>query len=181
MMQAKTLVLILGAVVFSAAGQLFLKSGAQHLAGLGRLDFLLAASRDVHVLSGLAAWAASTLCWLYVLRVAPLSRAYGLTSLTYVLILAGERLPLRRTGAPPARRGHGADRHRHRLPALRGLSAVREMAERAYFQRVPDAGTAAAGGTLRQVRDRPITMASCGCESAAASTRRSWSGWAVRW
>ena len=25
--------------------------------------------------------------WLYVLRVAPLSRAYGLTSLTYVLIL----------------------------------------------------------------------------------------------
>ncbi len=38
------------------------------------------------VLSGLAAWAASTLCWLYVLRVAPLSRVYGLTSLTYVLI-----------------------------------------------------------------------------------------------
>ena len=27
-----------------------------------------------------------TLCWLYVLRVAPLSRAYGLTSLTYVLV-----------------------------------------------------------------------------------------------
>jgi uncharacterized membrane protein len=32
------------------------------------------------------AWAASTLCWLYVLRVAPLSRAYGLTSLTFVLV-----------------------------------------------------------------------------------------------
>ena len=28
---------------------------------------------------------ASTLCWLYVLRAAPLSRVYGLTSLTYVL------------------------------------------------------------------------------------------------
>ena len=80
------MVLILGAVAFSAAGQLFLKSGAQHLAGLGRLEFLLAAARDMHVLSGLAAWTASTLCWLYVLRVAPLSRAYGLTSLTYVLI-----------------------------------------------------------------------------------------------
>jgi drug/metabolite transporter (DMT)-like permease len=86
MMQGTTMVLILGAVARSAAGQLCLKSGAQHLAGLGRLDFLLAAARDIRVMSGLAAWAASTLCWLYVLRVAPLSRAYGLTSLTYVLI-----------------------------------------------------------------------------------------------
>jgi multidrug transporter EmrE-like cation transporter len=80
------MVLILGAVAFSVVGQLFLKSGAQHLAGLGRLEFLLAAARDMHVLSGLVAWTASTLCWLYVLRVAPLSRAYGLTSLTYVII-----------------------------------------------------------------------------------------------
>ena len=87
MMQGTTLVLILGSVALSAAGQLLLKSGARHLAGLGRLDFLIAAARDVHVLSGLAAWIASTVCWLYVLRVAPLSRAYGLTSLTYVLIL----------------------------------------------------------------------------------------------
>ena len=86
MMQGKTMVLILGAVAFSVVGQLLLKSGAQHLAGLGRLEFLLAAARNVHVLSGLVAWVASTLCWLYVLRVAPLSRAYGLTSLTYVLI-----------------------------------------------------------------------------------------------
>ena len=87
MMQGRTIGLILGAVAFSVMGQLLLKSGAQHLAGHGRLGFLLAAFRDVHVLSGLAAWAASTICWLYVLRVAPLSRAYGLTSLTYVLVL----------------------------------------------------------------------------------------------
>ena len=86
MMHGKPAILILGAVALSAAGQLFLKSGARHLTGLGRLDFLLAAARDVRVLSALAAWAASTLCWLYVLRVAPLSRAYGLTSLTYVLV-----------------------------------------------------------------------------------------------
>ena len=86
MMRSKTMVLILSAVVFSALGQLLLKSGAQRLAGLGRLEFLLAAARDVHVLSGLAAWIASTVCWLYVLRVAPLSRAYLLSSLTYVLI-----------------------------------------------------------------------------------------------
>ena len=87
MMQARTLVLVLGAVMFSVIGQLFLKSGAQRMAEHGRLGFLLAAFRDPHVWSGLAAWIASTLCWLYVLRVAPLSRAYGLTSLTYVLVL----------------------------------------------------------------------------------------------
>lgn len=86
MMQGKTLVLILGAVLFSVAGQLFLKSGAEQVAGFGRSSFLLAAFRDVRVLAGLAAWAASTICWLFVLRVAPLSRAYGLTSLTYVLV-----------------------------------------------------------------------------------------------
>ena len=86
MMQGTTVLLILGAVAFSVVGQLFLKSGTQHLAGLGRLEFLLAAARNPHVLSGLAAWAASTVCWLFVLRAAPLSRAYPLTSLTYVLL-----------------------------------------------------------------------------------------------
>jgi undecaprenyl phosphate-alpha-L-ara4N flippase subunit ArnF len=86
MMQGKTLVMILGSVAFSVLGQLFLMSGAQRLAGLGRLEFLLAAARDVYVMSGLAAWIVSTVCWLYVLQVAPLSRVYGLTSLTYVLV-----------------------------------------------------------------------------------------------
>ncbi len=90
MMSGQTVALILGTVAFSVLGQVFLKSGAQHLAGLGRLDFLFAAARDLHVVLGLVALGASTLCWLYVLRVAPLSRAYGLTSLTYVLTpLAG--------------------------------------------------------------------------------------------
>ena len=90
MMQGKTMLLILGAVLFSVLGQLFLKSGAQHLGGLSRLEFLYGAARDLHVILGIAAMAASTLCWLFVLRVAPLSRAYGLTSLTYVLTpLAG--------------------------------------------------------------------------------------------
>ena len=86
MMQGKTIVLILCAVAFSTVGQLFLKSGAQHLAALGHREFLLAAARDVRVLSGIGSWAASTVCWLYVLRVTPLSRAYLLSSLTYVLI-----------------------------------------------------------------------------------------------
>jgi drug/metabolite transporter (DMT)-like permease len=90
MIRGNTLALILCAVSFSAAGQLLLKSGAQRQSGLSRLEFLLAAASDRHVLAGIVAWVASTLCWLYVLRVTPLSRAYGLTSLTYVVVfLAG--------------------------------------------------------------------------------------------
>jgi drug/metabolite transporter (DMT)-like permease len=97
-MPATTVALIAGAVVFSVLGQLFLKSGAQHIAALGRLEFLLGAARDVHVVLGVASLAASTLCWLYVLRVAPLSRTYGITSLTYVItplasvVLFGEQM-----------------------------------------------------------------------------------------
>jgi drug/metabolite transporter (DMT)-like permease len=86
MMRGTTVALVVGAVACSALGQLLLKLGARHLAALDRLDFLLAAARDARVLAGLVAWMASTACWLYVLRVAPLSRAYGLSSLTYVLV-----------------------------------------------------------------------------------------------
>lgn len=86
MMSAKTMALILGAVALSAMGQVLLKSGAHQLAGLSRLEFLVAAARDIRVLSGLVAWLAWTVCWLYALRVAPLSKAYALTSLTYVLV-----------------------------------------------------------------------------------------------
>ncbi len=71
-MPTTTIVLILGAILFSVAGQLLLKSGTQHLVHLGRLEFVLAAMRDIRVLSGLAAWIAWMICWLYVLRVARL-------------------------------------------------------------------------------------------------------------
>jgi multidrug transporter EmrE-like cation transporter len=86
MIAGRTVALALGAVACSASGQLFFKSGAGRLAGLGGIEFALAAARDRHVLAGLVAWMASTLCWLYVLKVTPLSRAYGVTSLTYVLV-----------------------------------------------------------------------------------------------
>ena len=86
MIPGKTIVLILCTVLFSVLGQLLLKAGAQQLSGLGRLEFILAAAHDVRILSGLAAFVASTVCWLHVLRFAPLSRTYGLTSLTYVLV-----------------------------------------------------------------------------------------------
>ena len=97
-MPTKTIALIVGAVVFSVLGQLLLKSGAGHISTLNRGAFLLAAARDFHVVMGIASLAASTICWLYVLRVAPLSRTYGITSLTYVItpmasvLLFGEQM-----------------------------------------------------------------------------------------
>lgn len=87
MMSLQTLLLVLGSVVFSVAGQLLLKSGTQHVVARDHVYFVVAALQNGRILAGLAAWIASTLCWLFVLRVAPLSRAYGLTSLTYVFIL----------------------------------------------------------------------------------------------
>ena len=102
-MQGRTMLLVLSAVTFSASGQVLMKSGAQRLAGVDRFEFLFSVMRDISVLSGLIAWSASTLCWLYVLRVTPLSRAYGFTSLTYVCVfLAGVFLfgePVRRMHA----------------------------------------------------------------------------------
>jgi undecaprenyl phosphate-alpha-L-ara4N flippase subunit ArnF len=86
MIQPATLMLVLCSVLFSVAGQLLLKSGTQRVTSATQSGFLIAAFRDMHVVLGLTAWVASTVCWLFVLRVAPLSRAYGLTSLTYVLI-----------------------------------------------------------------------------------------------
>lgn len=86
MIAASTIVLILAAVMCSSLGQLLLKSGVQHLGPLGGLPFLLGAAREVRVLSGVLAWIASTICWLYVLRVAPLSKAYLFGSLTYVVV-----------------------------------------------------------------------------------------------
>lgn len=97
-MPAKTIALIVGAVLFSVLGQLFLKSGAGHVSTLARGEFLLAAARDWHVVLGIGALAASTMCWLYVLRDSPLSRTYGMTSLTYVItpmasvLLFGEQM-----------------------------------------------------------------------------------------
>ena len=86
-MPATTLAFVLGAVVFSATGQLLLKAGAQRVEAAAGPRFLIAALADGRVVLGLAAWALSTICWLYVLRTASLSRAYGLTNLTYVLVL----------------------------------------------------------------------------------------------
>ena len=89
-MQGKTMLLVLASVACSVTGQILLKAGAQRLAAHQPGAFLVAAATEPRVVAGLAAWGGSAAFWLLVLRVAPLSRAYVLTSLSYVLVpLAG--------------------------------------------------------------------------------------------
>ena len=61
MMQRRTIVLILVAVAFSAAGQLLLKSGARHLAGLGPHRVPAGAAGTSTSCRGSQAWIAWTL------------------------------------------------------------------------------------------------------------------------
>jgi undecaprenyl phosphate-alpha-L-ara4N flippase subunit ArnF len=91
------LLLALVTIVLSAAGQLAMKMGMQTLHALTAaqgqaltLDLLLA-SRPVMLWTacGLGAYAVSLLCWLAVLVRFPLSYAYPLLSLTYVLVYLG--------------------------------------------------------------------------------------------
>jgi len=85
------LVLVLGAVVLAAVGQLLLKAGAVGAAGKAEASggsLLLRAATSPVVLAGFATFAVSAVLWLAALSAVPLSRAYPFTAVTYVLILA---------------------------------------------------------------------------------------------
>lgn len=91
------LALLLASVVLSAAGQLAMKAGMQTLHRLGRTGELApTAAALAHfapaiewTAAGLAAYALSLLAWLAVLVRYPLSYAYPLLGLSYVLVYAG--------------------------------------------------------------------------------------------
>jgi len=67
-----TLLLGLASVTLASVGQLFLKLGT------GRLS--------LHLLVGLFLYGVSTLAWLSLLRTVPLSRAYPLLALNFILV-----------------------------------------------------------------------------------------------
>ncbi|MDZ4242513.1 MAG: multidrug resistance protein [Candidatus Omnitrophota bacterium] len=82
----------MGVFIFcSVAGQVLLRTGARGLAEAGpgpggNFSWWVSALTNGWILAGLAAWAVSTAAWILVLKDTPLSLAYGLTSLNYVLI-----------------------------------------------------------------------------------------------
>lgn len=88
-----TVLILLGAVAFATAGQLFLKAGMNDvgtIVGVGLDGALPLAGRIVttwQVVVGLALFATSAAFWLITLSRVPLSTAYPVVSLSYVLIL----------------------------------------------------------------------------------------------
>jgi undecaprenyl phosphate-alpha-L-ara4N flippase subunit ArnF len=89
--------LLLGSsIVLSAAGQLGMKVGMQELHGLALRGVALSSASSSELWpvalwtgGGLASYGLSLLCWLAVLVRYPLSYAYPLLSLAYVLVYVG--------------------------------------------------------------------------------------------
>lgn len=91
-MDPSTLLMLLVSVSLSTAGQLLLKRGMTHIgyvSGVGQVaDLVRSAATTWQIVIGLAAFGASAVFWLMVLSRVPLSTAYPMVSLGYVLILA---------------------------------------------------------------------------------------------
>lgn len=93
------LLFALGSVVLVSAAQLLMKWAMMQLPDISRLpQFLSSLSHfplpTAALLLGLLAYALSMLCWLLALKRLPLSRAYPLLSLSYLLVwLAALWLP----------------------------------------------------------------------------------------
>ncbi|HVY64219.1 MAG TPA: 4-amino-4-deoxy-L-arabinose-phospho-UDP flippase [Gammaproteobacteria bacterium] len=91
--------LLASSIVLSAAGQLGMKAGMQELHALTARGGALAAASWSDLapvigwtFAGLSAYGLSLVCWLAVLVRYPLSYAYPLLGLAYVLVYAGATL-----------------------------------------------------------------------------------------
>lgn len=104
-MEPATIAILLLSVVLATTGQLLLKAGMTEVGQLQLgtsevLGLLRSVVTTWQLLAGLAAFGTSALFWLVTLSRVPLSTAYPIVSLSYVLILGfstlllGERPPL---------------------------------------------------------------------------------------
>lgn len=93
-----TLMIALTSITLATAGQLLLKAGMGQVgADLSLADFAGLLPRVLTnglVLAGLASFGVSAVFWLVTLSRVPLSTAYPMVSLTYVLIVAWSALVL---------------------------------------------------------------------------------------
>lgn len=90
-----TVAVLLTSIVLATAGQILLKAGMTRvgevtsiLTEMGVSALLLRVVTTWQVIAGLAAFALSAVFWLVTLSRVPLSTAYPVVSLSYVLILA---------------------------------------------------------------------------------------------
>ena len=86
-MQANALILTILFTVMLAAGQLLFKMAAEQIKFAGRVPKLICnAMSNPYLLTGLAIYASATALWIWVLREAPLSIAYPITALAFVIV-----------------------------------------------------------------------------------------------
>ena len=69
-----------------AGGQLLFKMGAPAWQGHSAMDWVLSFLKNPFLVSAIFLYAATILIWIYVLRTLPLSLAYPLTALSYVIV-----------------------------------------------------------------------------------------------
>lgn len=110
-MDASTILLLLVSIGLSTAGQLLLKAGMNQIGMIGGVGDVGALVRDAattwQIVLGLAAFASSAVFWLMVLSRVPLSTAYPMVSLGYVLILGFSVLVLGERPSPTVWGGVG--------------------------------------------------------------------------
>lgn len=92
MLNARVLTLLLSSIVLGAAGQLMFKAASRNLpplAELGLVRLLLTMFSTPLILAGFACFFISALLWILALRGIPLSVAYPMVALSYVIIFIG--------------------------------------------------------------------------------------------
>ena len=94
-MELKVLATLLCSIVLGAAGQLMFKAASRTLpafADIGLLRLLLTIFSTPLVLAGFFCFFVSSILWIISLRSLPLSIAYPMVALSYVIIFAGSYL-----------------------------------------------------------------------------------------
>lgn len=83
---------LLVCVTLGIIGQMLLKSGSLQASEKTGLKFYLSAFASFPTLAGLFCYVVSSLLWIYLLRVVPLSWAYPMISISYVVVVFLSRL-----------------------------------------------------------------------------------------
>lgn len=92
-MELTTIAILVGSIVLATTGQVLLKAGMTEVGEVSRLDVPAAVALVGRVattwqlLAGFVSFGASSILWLVVLSRVPLSTAYPVVSLSYLLIL----------------------------------------------------------------------------------------------
>lgn len=91
----RVLLLLLTSIVLGASGQLMFKGAAKTLppfAELGLLKLLLTMFTTPLILAGFTCFFVSSLLWIVAIKNTPLSTAYPMVALSYIIIFGGSAL-----------------------------------------------------------------------------------------